>query len=101
MTLSIKQCELALLWGTNFFKFANMFKTWDSNRFCDPDLDRHQNGKSINTVPHDLGDPEEEPWIKVSICHSLKKSRLLTYYEPVLWIRSDRRHFGEPKEELK
>jgi hypothetical protein len=23
--------------------------------------------KVINTVPHDLGDPEEEPWIKVSI----------------------------------
>ncbi len=21
--------------------------------------------KVINTVPHDLGDPEEEPWIKV------------------------------------
>jgi hypothetical protein len=29
--------------------------------------------KVINTVPHDLGDPEEEPWIKVFICHSLKK----------------------------
>jgi hypothetical protein len=28
--------------------------------------------KMINTVPHDLGDPEEEPWIKVSICPSLK-----------------------------
>ncbi len=28
--------------------------------------------KVINTVPHDLGDPEEEPWIKVSICSSLK-----------------------------
>jgi hypothetical protein len=28
--------------------------------------------KVINTVPHDLGDPEEEPWIKVSSCPSVE-----------------------------
>jgi hypothetical protein len=49
-----------------------MYKALGRTRFRDPDLDRHRNGKSINTVPHDLGDPEEEPWIKVSSCPSLK-----------------------------
>jgi hypothetical protein len=38
-------------------------------KYCEPVLWIR---KVINTVPHDLGDPEEEPWIKVSIFLSLK-----------------------------
>ncbi len=58
--------------------------------------------KVINTVPHDLGDPEEEPWIKVSICPSLKVV-FLKYNEPVLWIRkvinTVPHDLGDPEEE--